>query len=671
MLATNQTTDKTQVDEVVVIEPKAITELKKEAATGIAALMKVVVGAAADSTATECNKESAVKESAAKATSESITPSTDKPEDNTKSDDNADNDDEEVTKTPVFKVIRKKEEDTELVELEIQDSYIINSVQNHVKCEGLYSDPRTIRSEDLFTILPQLRKAVAHEEPVPEGEEVYCGDNKRGLVKLVQFLENEHKVAISTIKNMTDQGKISFKYLWHLFSAGAFGVTEVQGQEQGFVVEKAIYQRSCFGGAFFVVTGKSIDCDGANFKYDQQSYYISGFNDVVPIESLSVKPLATDSELFQTLTERGKTFEKYAVGNTYLSYTDRMFRQGWFAPTYFKAVGRIMVDCASFSQMNPNYNMGAASGRTGRNRYLGNDISEAQKMLKVPENMYFMCSPTLYGFSFVAKRWGQLFVKYITEIQYDEHAFERLVLDPERKKLILNLVNSGTSSNLDLINGKGNGMIFLLHGTPGVGKTLTGESVAEHLHRPLYSVSAGELGTDVVSLERKLSEILEVASVWSAVILIDEADIFLEGRSENDIHRNALVGIFLRLLEYHQGILFLTTNRVQCFDSAFKSRITLALKYNDLDATARSQIWTTFLDRSEGVGNWNLDVNELSQAAINGREIKNVVRLAKAMAGSSVDPITMENVRKVLLMMRNFDEEVEEEVNNHNKRQKV
>ncbi|KAJ3043363.1 hypothetical protein HDU99_009986 [Rhizoclosmatium hyalinum] len=234
-------------------------------------------------------------------------------------------------------------------------------------------------------------------------------------------------------------------------------------------------------------------------------------------------------------------------------------------------------------------------------------------------------------------------------------------MDHERKHLILNLVNGGTGCNLDLINGKGGGLIFLLHGCPGVGKTLTAESVAEHLHKPLYSVSAGELGTDVASLERKLSEILEVASAWSAVILIDEADIFLERRSENDIERNALVGIFLRLLEYHQGILFLTTNRVQCFDQAFKSRITLALRYGDLESSAREQIWKTFLDRSEGEGNWNLDVTELGKADINGREIKNVVRLAKAMATGSTNaagPITMENVRKVLLMMKTFDDEV-------------
>jgi SpoVK/Ycf46/Vps4 family AAA+-type ATPase len=153
-----------------------------------------------------------------------------------------------------------------------------------------------------------------------------------------------------------------------------------------------------------------------------------------------------------------------------------------------------------------------------------------------------------------------------------------------------------------------------------------------------------------------------VASVWSAVILIDEADIFLEGRSEHDIHRNALVGIFLRLLEYHQGILFLTTNRVQCFDAAFKSRITLALKYDDLDAVARGKVWTTFLDRSEGKGNWSgLDIDTLAQAQINGREIKNVVRLAKVMTGSNTGAITMENINKVLEIMKTFDNDVEQQ----------
>ncbi|KAI8615230.1 P-loop containing nucleoside triphosphate hydrolase protein [Chytriomyces sp. MP71] len=584
------------------------------------------------------------------------------PADDTDADDSQGKDD----KQPAFSVQRRTEGSIAVTEFLIRDATIINNVSSHVRSEGLYVDPPTLQSQELFSILPKLKKAVEHEEPVDADAEVFCNDRrnhgKRGLGKLVAYLEREHRDTIAVISKMVKKGKIGFKYLWHLFSEGSYGFTEQMGTVHGFMVDKAVYQK-CFFGSIFVITGKSIDSDGTHFKFGVETFYICEFDDIVDIVSLAVQPLDSKGALYATLTERGKLFEKYALGNTYVAYTGKMFRMTFCGPSFFKADGRVMVDVVSFAQMNPNYDMGAASARQSHRRHFGGDNSnDMQKMPKVPEHLYFLCSATVYGFSFVSKKWGQIFVEHLAPIQFDDHAFQRLVLDADRKQLILNLVNSGSACSLDLINGKGGGMIFLLHGTPGVGKTLTGESVAEHLHRPLYSVSAGELGTDVLSLERKLSEILEVASVWQAVILIDEADIFLERRGENDIHRNALVGIFLRLLEYHQGILFLTTNRVQCFDGAFKSRITLALKYGDLDEAARRQIWCTFLDRSEGAGKWaNVDVDELKNVWLNGREIKNVVRLAKAMSGNTTDPIKMDNIRKVLFMMRSFDEEVDAE----------
>ena len=102
--------------------------------------------------------------------------------------------------------------------------------------------------------------------------------------------------------------------------------------------------------------------------------------------------------------------------------------------------------------------------------------------------------------------------------------------------------------------------------------------IAELLHCPLYCVSAGELGTNSKDLEQELTRILDIAHGWGAVLLLDEADVFLEARTPSDIHRNALVSIFLRQLEYFQGILFLTTNRVAEFDPAFASRIHIALR---------------------------------------------------------------------------------------------
>ena len=103
----------------------------------------------------------------------------------------------------------------------------------------------------------------------------------------------------------------------------------------------------------------------------------------------------------------------------------------------------------------------------------------------------------------------------------------------------------------------------MLHGPPGTGKTLTAEGISELLKCPLYTVSAGELGTDSRFLEMELQKILDICHAWGAILLLDEADVFLEKRNMHDLHRNALVSIFLRQLEYFQGILFLTTNRVE------------------------------------------------------------------------------------------------------------
>ena len=117
------------------------------------------------------------------------------------------------------------------------------------------------------------------------------------------------------------------------------------------------------------------------------------------------------------------------------------------------------------------------------------------------------------------------------------------------------------------------GMILLLCGPPGVGKTLTAESVAEEMKVPLYSMAAGDLGLDPRTVESSLRDILEMCTKWNAILLLDEADVFLEQRSLHELERNKLVSIFLRVLEYSECILFLTTNRVQTFDAAFQSRI--------------------------------------------------------------------------------------------------
>lgn len=140
--------------------------------------------------------------------------------------------------------------------------------------------------------------------------------------------------------------------------------------------------------------------------------------------------------------------------------------------------------------------------------------------------------------------------------------------DKERKVL---------ARQYDLRPGKGQGLVMLLHGFPGVGKTSTAECIAAKLGNPLYPITCGDLGTTVETVEKRLEEIFSKAQKWDCVLLLDEADVFLAERTKTDIERNALVSLFLRTLEYYDGLLFLTTNRVGTLDEAFRSRIHVTL----------------------------------------------------------------------------------------------
>jgi SpoVK/Ycf46/Vps4 family AAA+-type ATPase len=174
-------------------------------------------------------------------------------------------------------------------------------------------------------------------------------------------------------------------------------------------------------------------------------------------------------------------------------------------------------------------------------------------------------------------------------------------------------------------------LIILLHGAPGVGKTSTAECVAESNNVPLLPITCGDLGITAQDVERKLEMNFRLAQAWGCVLLLDEADVFLAQRSSSDLERNAVVSglwsspflkalcncflVFLRVLEYYEGILFLTTNRVGAFDEAFKSfvfptfrisrddiniehsRIHLSLFYPWLNAVQTIKIWDMHMRR--------------------------------------------------------------------------
>lgn len=185
------------------------------------------------------------------------------------------------------------------------------------------------------------------------------------------------------------------------------------------------------------------------------------------------------------------------------------------------------------------------------------------------------------------------------------------------------------------------------------------ECVAEYVQRPLYLVSSGELGVVSTDLDRELTKIMDMTSTWRAVLLIDEADVFLERRSLHDLHRNAMVSVFLRVLEYYSGILFLTTNRVTTFDDAFKSRIHIPIRYTDLSVESRMKIWRNFIKKLPG--DVNIDekgLAELAEHDLNGRQIKNVVKAAESLAAFDGVPVDLEQLQQVTQIQATFEKDL-------------
>jgi SpoVK/Ycf46/Vps4 family AAA+-type ATPase len=189
--------------------------------------------------------------------------------------------------------------------------------------------------------------------------------------------------------------------------------------------------------------------------------------------------------------------------------------------------------------------------------------------------------------------------------------------------------------------------------------------VADRTHRPLFYLQAEDLGISAATLGANIKNVFEMATEWNAVILLDEADVFMAERHPQDIARNELVSIFLRELEYFRGIIFLTTNLYSTIDTAFRSRVSLHLLFNPLKPDARVQVWQKFLDRLPSVKNFpsatgeeaaglvdlnEEDFKELGAWELNGREIKTAVKMVKSWCdykGYSITLARLENGIKV------------------------
>ncbi|THH07479.1 hypothetical protein EW145_g3351 [Phellinidium pouzarii] len=557
--------------------------------------------------------------------------------------------------------------------------------------------PLKIDSNILLAFLPSFDDYAAAlrllQAPLP--------DDKITLVHLdflMSTLRSEYAAPLAEYGSLLAHGEISFELLYLLFVPRSilYTVCPVTRAPRAVRLVCADLQVTNAGRSWKLdveyvehdpsivdrASGSAFRTSTPDFGFAKlQNILIHEFKGATKITSLDAYPLkyVVEAERLKAhLIERGHKWVKLQ-GMHHKYYRGTAFhRRGRHVKV--NITSRIMIDRVTFTQIEPNYTLPMVSTTLE-----GDDISKhiGQKNASPAEpaeynhgnvpaglddELLLLASPIVYGFSLVEKLWLEFNVNHVTSIIWNEEPFMNLMLPQSEKKLVKSLVeahNAEGSGFDDFVEGKGRGLVINLFGNPGVGKTLTAEAVSEHLRRPLYSVGAGDLGTKALALDSNLSRIFNISSNWDAVVLIDEADVFLEERSLRDIERNAMVAVFLRQLEYFRGILFLTTNRVRTFDQAFKSRIHVSLRYQDLTADSKRRIWVAFLEKARGFRETEssthaaslteAELRDLGERRVNGRQIKNTVRTASAIARSSGEEIGYSHLVHVLEIMEAFE----------------
>jgi hypothetical protein len=249
------------------------------------------------------------------------------------------------------------------------------------------------------------------------------------------------------------------------------------------------------------------------------------------------------------------------------------------------------------------------------------DVGVSEGFEKLPLHCYVY----LFHLEWHCNIW--VHVQNMAEYNYQPDLRDKLILPTKHRDLIDILTSSMNILVQDIVPGKSGGTTILCKGAPGLGKTLTAEVYSEVVGKPLYRVHSGQLGISAASVERNLLEILRRAVRWDAILLLDEADVYIRCR-DNDLEHNAIVAEFLRTLEYFNGLLFMTTNRIDDVDDAILSRCIATIQYETPTKEDAILLWKSLAVQ------FNADLSDdlieqltTTYSKASGRDIKELLKL--------------------------------------------
>jgi AAA+ superfamily predicted ATPase len=233
--------------------------------------------------------------------------------------------------------------------------------------------------------------------------------------------------------------------------------------------------------------------------------------------------------------------------------------------------------------------------------------------------------------------------------------FEDLVLPEHAKQSLHQLVSWARVRDQVTARGplraKGSGIAALFTGSPGTGKTLAANVIAEELSIDLFQVDLSAIVDKYIGeTEKNLEKVFQSAEALDVVLFFDEADALFGSRSEvrdsRDRYANQEVAYLLQRMEQFDGITILATNLRGNLDQAFSRRMSFIVHFPDPDAGTRRRLWQSHLRQLPELDQHDpIDLDFLAESVeLAGGDIRNIVLSAAYDAISADQPIGMRHL---------------------------
>ncbi len=193
-------------------------------------------------------------------------------------------------------------------------------------------------------------------------------------------------------------------------------------------------------------------------------------------------------------------------------------------------------------------------------------------------------------------------------------------------------------------DGRGDGVVGVLHGDSGTGKTFAVEAMATRLGMPVMRVDLSRVVSKYIGeTEKHLSELFDRAEGFRALLMFDEADSLFGKRTgvkdAHDRYANIETNYLLQRLELFDGLAILTTNLLQNLDEAFLRRLHYVVYFPNPDARAQLRLWQQHLPAKHVHA--DVDLERLARAVdLVGGDIRNAATEAAYRAASAGGLIT-------------------------------